>query len=97
MKPILKGFCTLMLLIFFGTCKVSEPKYSRIKIFTDQNGIRQLSELGLALDHGEVRKGVYFIGEFNSVEIKKIKKAGFEFDILVPDLKKHYADNKEKP
>ncbi len=66
--------------------------YSRAKIHTDEEGLKQLAELGIAVDHGTHKLGYFFISDFSAEELMKIRANGFELDILIPDVVKYYVD-----
>ena len=88
----------LLFLIVFSTVFAysQTEKYSKIKIYTDDNGLQKLSKLGLAVDEGICRKGVYFISDFSETEIKAIRSNGFKFDILVDDVLAHYLKTNQE-
>jgi hypothetical protein len=67
-------------------------EYSRAKIHTDSRGLQQLAELGIAIDHGHVKQDTYFISDLSVSEIQQVRDAGFEVDILIPDVKQFYID-----
>jgi carboxypeptidase T len=76
-----------------------KEQYSRAKIILDrkQHTMMNLSKLGVAVDHGDYRKGKYFISDFSATEIKTIKKAGFKVQILIKDVIKYYQEQNSKP
>jgi hypothetical protein len=72
-------------------------KYSRVKIFTNEKGLSQLSAAGVAVDHGERKKGVYFISDFSESEIATIQSKGFKTEVLIDDVSAYYIKrNAEK-
>jgi hypothetical protein len=84
----------MRLLLFFSLAfaasQLLAQQYSRVKVSLDQgHTFRQLAEMGLDTDHGQLRPGKFFISEFSAEEVQKIKAAGFLTDILVPDLDAH--------
>lgn len=66
--------------------------YSKVKIFTDATGLQQLAELGLPVDHGETKTGVFFISDFSESDIAIMQANGFSYEIVVPDVKAYYAE-----
>ena len=71
-------------------------QYSRAKILTDSRGLQQLAEMGIAVDHGTVKRETFFISDFSDQEIEQMRNAGFTVEILIPDVKAYYvAQNKE--
>ena len=79
---------TLLLLsgLVFG-----QEQYSKARIWADASGLQQLAELGLAVDHGVFKKNTYIISDFSTTGLEKAKAAGFQVDILIEDVKKHYT------
>lgn len=70
--------------------------YSRAKILTDSKGLQQLAEMGIAIDHGTVKRETFFISDFSDHEIEQMRNAGFEVEILISDVQAFYvAQNKE--
>lgn len=66
--------------------------YARVKIYTDEHGLSQLADMGLAVDHGSRKQGQFFISDFSTDEIGILKTHGFDFEILIPDVKKYYVE-----
>lgn len=66
-------------------------KYSKVKIHTNSQGLQQLAELGVAIDHGEYKEDVFFISDFSEDEIQIMAQNGFQHDILIDDVKKYYV------
>ena len=62
---MLKSF--LFYALFFVSFSLTAQKYSRVKIYTDANGLKQLAELGVAVDHGECKKNTFFISDFSII------------------------------
>ncbi|WP_300665630.1 M14 family zinc carboxypeptidase [Fluviicola sp.] len=65
--------------------------YSRAKVFTDSKGLQTLAELGIAVDHGTVKRETFFISDFSDDEINQIREAGFQVEILIPDVQAYYV------
>jgi carboxypeptidase T len=96
MKPII-----LLLAFFFSFYIAAAQKpehYSRAKINLDANGhtLRDLSALGIAVDHGQYKKNTFFTSDFSGHEIELAKNAGFKVDIIIEDVVKHYQDQNKK-
>lgn len=81
----------LFLFISFASALSYAQTYSKVKIYTDASGLQQLAELGLAVDHGERKPGVFFIGDFSESDVAILDQNGFAYDIVVPDVKAYYA------
>jgi hypothetical protein len=83
-------FCLLTIL-----CSSQVDHYSRIKILTNEEGLAKLAMLGVALDHGEVKKGVYFISDFSEKEVKIIQDSGIPYQVQINDVSQFYAKQNE--
>jgi carboxypeptidase T len=84
--------------IAFSLCSFTQDrveKFQRIKIHTGFEGIKTLAAQGFDVDHGEIRPHAWFIGEFSTSDVNKIRNLGFDLEILIPDLKQHFLDNLE--
>lgn len=97
MKKILP--LILVLFSFFATLSVfaQQETYSRVKIFTNTEGIDQLAQLGLPVDHVEYKQGSYLIGEFSETELQLINASGFVYEVLQPDISSFYQTRNLKP
>lgn len=74
-------------------------KYHRVKIETGKDGLAQLALKGVSIDHGDNKKGQWFIGEFSDKEVDIIKQSGLPYTVLISDMEKFYVDrnkNSEK-
>lgn len=85
MKPLL-----MLCALFCGTLLYGQ-QYSKVKIFTDSQGLQQLAELGVAVDHGTWKKNTFFITDLSEYEIQTVQAAGFSYEILIQDVKKYYV------
>jgi carboxypeptidase T len=90
MRTYLSLFLLFCLLSVSSYGQVS--KYSKVKIYTDGEGLRKLAELGVAFDHGEAKKDVYFISDFSAAEVKIIHDSGTKYEVLIDDVSKFYAE-----
>lgn len=88
----------LLVIIFPFITYAQQPKYSRAKIYLDtkEKTLKDLSKLGLAVDHGESKKNIYFISDFSEREINVAKENGYTVEIIIDDVAKFYVEqNKE--
>ena len=87
----------LLVFLLFGAAHVfaqSIPteKYSRVKIYIGEAEIIQLAQAGLTFDHGEMKKGYWFISDFSETEIAIVKEKGFSYEVQIDDVKQFYRD-----
>lgn len=92
----MKAVRILLVLLFcvYGAFAQKQERYSRAKVFLNatDHTIRDLSGLGVAVDHGEYKKNTFFITDFSASELKAMRKAGFRVQIIIKDVSKHYRD-----
>ena len=60
----MKYILSLALLSILAIANSQTLKYSKVKIHTNSQGLQQLAELGLAVDHGEIKAGTFLISDF---------------------------------
>jgi len=89
MKKLLLAACLSIASLSFA------QDYSRAKVLTNSQGLQQLAELGIGVDHGTIKQETYFISDFSSEEIQQIRDAGFEVEILIADVKQFYIDRNQ--
>ncbi len=73
-----------------------QQQYSKVKIFTNQEGLKQLAQLGVPVDHGIHKQGSYFISDFSEEEIYTMAINNFEYEVLIKDVKKYYRERNER-
>ncbi len=51
----------------------SAGEYARVKVYTSSvpGGLLQLGAAGIAVDHGEVKQGHWFVGDLSTAEVAK--------------------------
>ncbi|RQO31023.1 hypothetical protein DBR32_09965 [Taibaiella sp. KBW10] len=93
-----KFFYAFFLLLISSSMYAQTPEiYSRVKITTGTDGLKQLAEAGIAVDHGTFKKDQYFISDFSPWELTKIKASGLPYEIQIEDVSTYYANrNKEQ-
>jgi len=85
----------LAALLFCGGVSFAQ-QYSRAKILTDSRGLQQLAEMGIAVDHGTVKRETFFISDFSDAEIELMRNAGFTVEIMIPDVQAYYVDQNKQ-
>lgn len=92
-------FFGMALMIHLGAFAGKKTLYSRAKIYLDtaQHSMQELQKLGVAVDHGSLKKGYYFIADYSAPDIKLMRQHGFKVKILIRDVSKHYAQQNKKP
>jgi hypothetical protein len=87
----------LLLPALICSLTLSAQKWSRVKIILDANhNLAHLAKMGLDIEHGFHQPYKYFTGEFSQEEISQIQAAGFQINVLIPDLQFHLQEMNEK-
>jgi len=94
----MKKLLMLSVAVFFIVTVVFSQveKYSRVKIYSDANGINTLAGLGIPLDNAKFKTGFFLIAELSETDIKTIANNGFKYDILIDDMSKYYVEQNLK-
>jgi carboxypeptidase T len=80
------SFCAL----FFSASWSQD--FSRVKVFADEYQLFKLSELGVTVDHGIHKEGVFFISDFSKAEIDIMRQHDYQFEVLIADVEAFYID-----
>ncbi|MEY2829914.1 MAG: hypothetical protein RIQ33_1772, partial [Bacteroidota bacterium] len=93
MKKILIPF----FLLFAISVMAQNVKYSRVKVLLKESNktVHDLQLLGIAVDHGEIKKDIYFTSDFSNTEIQSMHQAGFKTEIVIDDVQKFYAEQNQ--
>ncbi len=89
MKNILFTAC-LIICATLGWAQQST--YSRVRIFTDDEGLKRMAEEGVTVDHGLHKRGVFFESDFSGAELEKIRQLGLPYTIQIEDVKAAYKN-----
>ena len=87
---------TFVIMLIASVAFSQTEKYARIKIYTDNTGLAKLASLGIPLDNGTMKKGVFYITELSETDIKTVITNGFKYEILINDMTKYYVENNSK-
>lgn len=80
----------LVTAILFNLNLFAQEHYSRAKIWTTNQQLSTLSELGIPVDHGTFKKNTFLISDFSKEEIALARANGFDVDIIIEDVKSYY-------
>ncbi len=83
----MKKLFLLVLLISISGISQKTPIYKKAKIrYNTISNFKALSKLGIPLDHGIHKQGVFIISDFSEKEIEAAKSLGLQVDILIEDV-----------
>ena len=68
------------------------PNHSKLKVYANDQQIHQLAQSGIDITEGVRKKGVFLISDFSEDEILKIEQLGLQFEVIIEDVAKYYAD-----
>lgn len=81
----------LLFLIFAVATYAQAEQYSKVKIFTGEQGLAELSSLGIPIE-GEIKKGLFFITDISASQIDKLTENGFDYEIMIENVSRYYAE-----
>ena len=83
-------FSLFFFVLFSCTLPLFSQDYSRVKINGSNEDIYRLGQLGVAVDHGIRKDGLYFVSDFSKEEISIMHENHFNYEILIPDVEEYY-------
>ena len=92
----MKSILTFLLILAI-TPYVSAQKYSRVKVLADDQELRQIADLGVAVDHGIRKKNTFIITDLSEYEIDILNEYGYPYEIEIDDVKEFYKDRLNRP
>lgn len=87
---------SLLVLVFFSVTAFTQD-YSRVKVFANDQDLYRLGQLGVTVDHGFHKEGVFFISDFSKAEIDIMKQHEFDYEILIEDVQAYYIERLKNP
>lgn len=96
-NKIMKTTQILITFLLISTFSFAQNNYSRVKIWTDNQGMVTLSNLGLAIDHANVKENTYIISDLSESDIQTALEANFQVDILIEDVQDYYLSRINEP
>lgn len=93
----MRSFGLLWILSLFVYSAQAQEQHHRIKVFTGADGLKLMSEKGIAVDHGIVKKGYSFISDFSDTELAALRSLDLPYEIQIENVAAFYAArNKDK-
>jgi PKD repeat protein len=83
--------------VAFNTYSCWAQDYSRLKIFATDLELNKLANLGVAVDHGIRKEGVFFISDFSKEERQIMDSFDFNYEVLIEDVQAYYIEELNKP
>jgi carboxypeptidase T len=87
MKHIFFLFCFFLL----GN-SLSSQSFSRVRVYANNEQIKQLEKAGVCLDHGKHKLNTWIETDLSVEELEIIKANGIKAEIMIEDVIAHYQD-----
>lgn len=82
-----------MVFAFVSAISFSQSQnYSKVKIYSTNQGLQRLAELGLPVDHGTRKENTFLISDFSESQIQVLRDNNVSFEILIEDVKAFYVN-----
>ena len=92
----MKKLITLLFTVL-STISFAQTSYSRVKVFADALELKRLGDLGVTVDHGTYKEGVFFISDFSNLEIAIMNENNFDYEVLIEDVQAYYIEHMSDP
>lgn len=90
----MKKITVLLVFLSINVAFAQESIYWKLKVYTDHNEFIKLQKLGINLDHGSYKSGVFLIHDFSSHEKNLLDQHEFNYEILIKDVSGQYLKNR---
>jgi hypothetical protein len=89
-------FLSLALCVGIFSLQAQDTGYHRAKIFyTDAAELVRLQEMGVGVDHGRYKRGVFFESDFSAAELAIVAAAGMDYEVVIKDVDRFYVDRND--
>jgi carboxypeptidase T len=88
-------FLLFSFLLLSFSASAQQPEWSRVRIYTGANGLVQLAQAGICVDHGEIKQGYSFTTDLSAAELAKVQQMGLSYEILIADVQQHYISQND--
>ncbi|MDZ7766633.1 MAG: M14 family zinc carboxypeptidase [Melioribacteraceae bacterium] len=85
----------LLIILLLVTSIYASENYKQIKIFGSHSEIKQVIDLGIALDHAHKSKDGGIVVFVSDDEFERLTKLNIRTEILIDDWKKHYEQRRK--
>jgi len=95
---IMKLFTTLLIFFLIISSNLGLAQdYSRLKVFANELELNKLANLGVTIDHGLHKEGVFFISDFSKEERQIMDTYDFNYEVLIEDVQAYYVQILAEP
>ena len=82
----------MALAIFSISIFAQQGQFSKVKVYVNESQLTELAKTGVDVTEGYLKKGTFLVSDFSQKELVKIQELGLNYEILVEDVSKFYAD-----
>jgi len=93
----MKKVILLTLLFLVSTTLIAQEKYSRVKIFATNAELSEIAALGIEVDHGQRKLGVWLSTDLSESQILTLKNNGYDYEIEIDDVIEFYVERNLNP
>lgn len=83
--------------VLFVVSTVSAQKFSKVKIYADRDGLVQLFNEGIPVDHGCRKSGQFIITDLSEQDIQRVAALNYQYEVVIDDVKKYYVQQNSYP
>ena len=74
------------------TLSAFSEQHHRVRVNLDGQDLIEIAKLGIPVESGSFKPGVFFIAEYSERELELLMEAGFSYEVLVNDITSYYLD-----
>jgi carboxypeptidase T len=89
---IMKRFTIFLSVLLFSVTLLAQTQYSKVKVKVNETQLQLLASIGIDVTEGILKKGEYLICDYSEQEIAQFSDLGLNYEILIEDVSKYYAD-----
>jgi len=89
----MRKFTFTLIILFSVIYSLSaQNNYSKVRIFLNETGLKQISKLGIDVTEGEYKKGAFFTTDLSNTQIEKLIDAEIQYEVLIQDVISFYSE-----
>lgn len=89
----MKLILSILILFFYYGTSFGQIEYHKAKIYYNSNkDLVLLANLGVAVDHGTHKKGVFFESDFSQNDLNIATALGLKYEIIIPNISDYYQN-----
>ena len=89
----MKNLVILMGLLLIPAIGFNQLLYSKVKIYATNGELFELSNMGVTIDHGDLKSNQWFITDLSQLDIQILIDNGVTHEILIEDVATYYAEH----